>query len=346
MNIIKQYVERYFEDLKNRELSYSDVATYILEDNPNFELSHRTIRRKISEEFKEVQHKKEMGSFSRKPSNDNGYVEQGVGWVTSNNSGINWTTNGSTFKPTKLQRWIIMGCVHFPFHHKQAWNASLNLIADIRPTGFIGNGDMNDMHSISRHNKGRITIPGLTLEEEYRLTNIEIDRLDDALGNVEKHWLYGNHEMWYYDYMAQSDNHKLGQGVVKSPMEALRLKERGYKVQTNYKIAHVVLGDTEVHHGTYVNKHAANKHAESMRRSNVFNHTHRTGSYMEENIYSYNLGWMGDKTASVFGYMDRIQKETWTNGFGIITVDEDNVSHVEQVTWKNNRFIYGGKEYK
>jgi hypothetical protein len=354
MNIIKEYVERYFEDLKNREMSYTELASIILEEE-HTGLSHRTIRYKVSDYFKELYQKEEYNSFKGKPiRHGKPVVWSNLGNNTEpNKPGVNDDMFEVKFKgfdwdidKPKTQKWVVIGCLHLPFHHKDAWNAALNLISDIRPTGFIGNGDMSDMHSISRHNKGRITIPGLTLEEEYRLSNIEIDRLDQALGNVEKHWLYGNHEMWYYDYMANSDNHKLGQGVVKSPMEALRLKERGYQVQTNYKVAHVIIGDSEVHHGTYVNKHAANKHAESMRRSNIFNHTHRTGSYLESNIFSYNIGWMGDKTAPVFGYMDRIQKETWTTGLAVVTVDECNISHVEQVTWKNNRFVYGGKMYK
>lgn len=370
--VLKKYTEFYSGK------SYSYIADRILESELSIKATfkHRTLRKKISEYLrnnlstsleKEVEfirpytNPEEIKSINwadevKSPSIDSYHINADRAFGEYSKPLVIWNSQSSNFNiikntSTEIKSWIVIGCIHFPFHNKPFWNATLKLIeylvSENKLAGIILNGDVIDAHSLSRHNKGKITIPGLTMSEEYRLTNIELDRLDRILtSDVQKHYLYGNHEMWYSQYMSETDSHKLGTDVVKSPKEALRLAERGFIVQENYKTAHVILGDTEVHHGTYVNKHAAAKHGETMRRSNVFNHTHRTGSYLEGNMYSYNLGWMGDKDQPVFSYMDRIQKETWTNGFGKIDIDSDNISHVQQITWKNNKFIYNGKVYK
>lgn len=48
--LIRSYVRKYFLQLKDRELTFSRVADEIL-DKEDVELSHRTLRRKLSEEF-------------------------------------------------------------------------------------------------------------------------------------------------------------------------------------------------------------------------------------------------------------------------------------------------------
>jgi hypothetical protein len=359
--IIAFYVELY------PEATYSYIAQAIIEAGLSQNYSHRTLRLKVSEYVNQLEQDLEdeadelmiedalmLEAMENEADEIAEEYAEYINNVTFENMLPITMIDEEQVHAREVKRYVVMGCVHLPFHNKAFFNAAMNFLAELASNdeidGLILNGDIIDMHSISRHNKGKITIPGLTLEIEYKLSNQELDRIDEVLSlssiPVEKHFLYGNHEMWYYDYMSSVDANKLGQGVIKSPTEALRLIERGYAVQHNYKTAHVIIGDSEVHHGTYVNKHASFAHANAMRRSNVFNHTHRTGSYLEEGIFVYNLGWMGDKNARVFGYMDRIQKETWTNGLGVITVDEDNISHVEQVTWKNNKFIYGGIFYE
>jgi hypothetical protein len=269
----------------------------------------------------------------------------GIDPVTEFNSKVFFNMKPTPVSSTK--NYLVLGCIHFPFHNKDFWSALLKLVAEQDFTGIVLAGDIIDNHSISRHNKGKITIPGLTLEEEYALTNRELDRLDVVINNrlIEKHYFYGNHEMWYYDYMSQSDNHKLGQSVVASPEVGLRLKDRGYKVQNNYKSASLMLGDCEVIHGVYTNLHAAHNHAQRLKRSVLFFHTHRLGRYDESSLEAINGGWLGDEKAPVFGYCTRWEKENWKNGGVVVHVDSNNKSHMSQLTWKNNRFFYGGKEY-
>jgi hypothetical protein len=244
---------------------------------------------------------------------------------------------------------LVIGCIHMPFHHKGTWNAFLeiaNSLGDeLKSINLIG--DITDMHSISRHAKGKITIPGLTLGEEYRATNRELDKLEQAIGkNVNRHYIYGNHEDWYNQHMAEVDNAKLGPETIASPLEAMKYRERGFTVQTNWKDAHITLGDIELIHGTYCNVHSAKKHLDVMKRNVMYVHTHSVGIYTERDLCSYNIGWGGDRESKAFGYMTRIQKEKWRNGFASVYVDNNGKSHPNQLLWTNGGIHFRGKLYK
>jgi hypothetical protein len=243
---------------------------------------------------------------------------------------------------------LVVGCLHMPFHNKYMWDAILGICNTLgeRLTSICLIGDISDMHSISRHSKGKITIPHLTLEAEYEATNKELNNLDAILHqDTRKHFLYGNHEDWYHQHMAQVDNYKLGDGVIQSPAEALGYIDRGYTVQTNWKDAYIRVGDIELIHGTYCNVHSAKKHLDVMKRNVAYVHTHSIGSYTEYERSAYNIGWGGDKNAPVFGYMTRIQKEKWRNGFALIYVDSNGISHLQQLELINNKIHFEGKLY-
>ena len=263
----------------------------------------------------------------------------------------------SIYTPQKIQPkqyhltrpglYVVAGCFHFPFHHKEFFESFIAFLKDQPIEGLILNGDIFDMHSISRHNKGKIVVPGLTLSREYELSSVCFDRIDAALEgkSTEKHFTRGNHESWYSTHMKEVDNQKLGTGVVKSPEEGCRLYERGYKIQTDYNTAKVTIGDIEVIHGVYFNEHASKKHLDVMKRSVLFNHTHRISSYHSGAYSAYNIGWGGDKDQPVFSYKTSFEKENWRNGFATIHVDEQGISHVQQVEFIGGKIRFGNKIY-
>lgn len=269
-------------------------------------------------------------------------------WIQNNPELANVPSRSLNYKSIE-KTYVVMGCLHMPYHNKRMFDAALKLISDLRAygklNGLILNGDILDMNSISHHGKNKVGVPGMTLDREYQMARHEFDKLDKAAGPCEKVYMYGNHEMWYYTFMQDPNNFKLGEGAVMSPEEGLGLRRRGYKVYRDYKTAYHMLGDLEVIHGDYVSVHAAHTHVQKMKRNVMFAHTHRMGSYVEGKLQGYNIGWGGDSTAPVFNYMSRVMKETWRNGFAVVTVDEQGFSHVTQITWTNDSFYFGGKRY-
>ena len=78
----------------------------------------------------------------------------------------------------------------------------------------------------------------------------------------------------------------------------------------------------------------------------MFAHTHKMGAYFDTDMASFNIGWMGNSEDKAFSYCSRVAKEGWQNGFAIVNIDEEGFYHVQLVQYYNNRFFYGGKEYK
>lgn len=242
---------------------------------------------------------------------------------------------------------VVMGCIHLPAHNKQMWSAVLDLLSDIKSDikGIHLIGDILDCNSLSLHNLGDISTT--TLGEEYRLANIALDELDSVLPtNIEKNYIWGNHEERYTRLLSKVDISKFGKALL-SPTNGCRFVERGYSVQESYKNSFIQLGKyLDLIHGEYTSMNPAKKHLDVYKRSVMFAHTHTMDSYYDSDKASFNIGWMGDKDHPFFSYASRISKTKWQNGFAIVNIDEEGYYHVQQIHWYNNKFYYGGKCYK
>ena len=239
--------------------------------------------------------------------------------------------------------WVAFFDLHCPFHNKKLLNAAMRIVEDIKPIGLILGGDVLDMHSLSSHDKGKIAISGINLGYEYDETNKALDQIEDY-DWTHKVYIEGNHEARHKKYMSGVDNNKLG-SALKSPVEALSLKDRGYDIYANYPNDEYTLGDLTVYHGESFSVHIAYSDLQKIKKSIICGHTHRQQSHSESEIDAYNVGAMADFDSPVFNYAGKIQKKSWSNGLAIITVVEGK-AHVEILKWKNNRLVFGGKIYE
>lgn len=241
--------------------------------------------------------------------------------------------------------YLVLGCMHVPFHNKNMTSAVLSLMEEKDFSGLILNGDFLDCNTLSSHDKGKFTaVPGLTLTKEYEEGNIVMDKLLERLPkDALKVYMYGNHEDRYGRFIADMQNAKT---PPKSPKEGLNLDERGFLTMDDYSSNYFTLGKhLDVIHGIFYNDHSAKKHIDRFRGSVLFAHTHRIQSYIEGNTGGFNIGWGGDKEAPAFRYADRATKASWQNGFAVVTIDKEGDYYVEQVICVNGRFVYGGNPY-
>tara|TARA_R110002012_G_C11605414_1_gene607692 strand:- start:384 stop:1244 length:861 start_codon:yes stop_codon:yes gene_type:complete len=242
---------------------------------------------------------------------------------------------------------IVSGCHHVPAHNKKLFNGLLSLCEDLQNeiVGFHLIGDFLDMGSISRHSSGMQS--KTTLTKEYKEGNKALNAIDQVLNEeVDKTYIWGNHEDWYNQHLSKIDNAKLGRGVIKSPTEALRLKERKYDVYEDWKEDKVTIGKhLELIHGIYCNVHAAKKHIDVFRNSVMFAHTHRVQTFIEGNVAGFNIGTMCDINNKAFSYASRAMKSKWNNGFAIVHIDNNGRYYVTQILAFNDAFYYNGKKY-
>lgn len=245
--------------------------------------------------------------------------------------------------------YIVIGCAHAPFHLQPAFKAVQQLLHDNKSNivGLVLDGDFLDMNSLSSHDKGRKPIAGVTLDWEYKESEQLLDSLLNPLAsNIEKVYIFGNHEDRYHRYMSDIDNSKLGSSL-EGPVSGLNLVSKGFDVYENWKEDFITLGHhLDVSHGEFFNVHSAKKHIDTYRRSILYYHTHRVQQYIEGAVGGYNGGSMADFTAPVFGYASRAMKNSWLNGFNAVHVDEQGFYHIQQIVCYNNSFVFGNKIYK
>lgn len=251
---------------------------------------------------------------------------------------------------------IVIGCLHFPFHNERFWGAFLNFLAwvdgqDI-PYQVDLNGDILDCHSASRHSKGKIGIPGLTLGLEYALSNKEFDKLDQATPKaISKHYRAGNHERWVSQHLQEVDAAKIGDTLILPPWVATRLEERGYQVEASYSEGQFHVNDnTIIQHGTHLSIHAAHAAVQKMKCNVMFNHTHRATEWTERTqngqmLWGVNAGWGGNVNAPVFSYMGIDQRRTWQNAFGMIHLEGNQTSPELIVSADSKSFWAFGKKF-
>lgn len=241
-------------------------------------------------------------------------------------------------------RHLVLGCMHVPFHNKRFLASLMSLLQDQDFVGLHIIGDFMDLNTFSSHDKGKFpAIKGLTYNQEIKESNHVLDLLQASNEFSDLSYVWGNHEDRYHRYMKDMENAKR---PLMSPTDALKLRERGFSVHENWSRDFVKLGShLELMHGTYFNVHCAKKHLDTLRGSVMFAHTHRIQHYIEGSMGAYNIGFGGDIESPAFGYATRPQRSQWQNGAAVVMLDAAGNYFVEQLTFINNHFSYGGKLY-
>lgn len=245
---------------------------------------------------------------------------------------------------------LVIGCVHRPFHDKALWAALMRYISDNKKnlSGIVINGDYLDLLTLSSHSKGQVVPDGLDLKKEYEDGYKGIQDIKTAFSKewerISKYYLFGNHEDRYFRYMKQQENALLGKALL-SPVAALRLDELGFQVISDYKDGYLDLAGIHIFHGHRFNSTPSKRTLEDVRfNSCIFNHTHRFGVYSDGANAAYNIGWLGDKHNKVFKYKSRHQRDFWQRGFCL--VEYNKKSHcVHPIQVHGSGFFAGGQFY-
>lgn len=245
--------------------------------------------------------------------------------------------------------YLILSDLHVPFHDEALIAKVCQLAVDIRPrlAGVILNGDFLDLYTLGSYNRDSLRkLRHLTLDAEYAEGNRILDMLDTAIPrNIERHFLFGNHEDRYWRELDHGDTGKYGDAL-RSPHEALRLVNRGYRVYDNWKQDFVRLGEhLEVTHGVYTPVHVAKKHLDEFQGSVIVGHSHRLQSYVTGRRGAWNFGFLGQTNSEGFHYVSRTKRNTWTQSFGLVDIDDHGDFFVSPIQVHNGRFVCDGRFY-
>jgi len=217
-------------------------------------------------------------------------------------------------------KYIVTGDEHVPYHNETCIRAILQLMDDEQFDGHIKLGDFMDMEPISHWNKNKKkTLEGRRLLDDYVVGNALLDEFDKRLpANAEKHYFWGNHELWYNQFIEELPAWD-GFG---NPTKELKLIERGYTV---YPYNHIEpFGRLNVTHGMYASVDSTKTHLEKLKTNVMFAHTHTQAekySSSEARVLAmggYNVGCLCDMAPD---YM-KGKAHKWTHGFAVLTVEK------------------------
>ena len=290
----------------------------------------------------------ELTNSRRDNKRKSDYVRRLFESINRNKSVKDLTYKTPIIKEVKTENGIhiVLGCMNVPFHNKVLLSKLLKLIEDHKDKikGFHIIGDFLEMQSLSPHSPNTVDLSGLTLGKEYKAGNEVLDMIEGVLpANVQKTYLYGNHEHWYHRYIADIRNYKTADAI-SSPEQALNLDKRGFTIKTDWREDYITIGKYQLLHGVFCTQNPSKAHIDKLKNSCIFAHTHRVGQHYDINLHGVNIGCMIDIKSEAFNYLSRIEKNNWKNGFGIINVN-DNYSHTDLIVCEDNGFFYAGKRY-
>lgn len=244
---------------------------------------------------------------------------------------------------------LVLSDIHVPGHNKKLIEDILSIIDEYPLKSITIAGDFLDMYSIASFNSNSLgKLKEWTLSDEYKMGNELLDRFDEVKGDAEVIFLYGNHEERFEREIDKLDNAKYGTALL-NVRDGLKLDERGYTVIEDYPDGVVSIGNEkngiDIIHGQRVNKYPAAATLNDNGRNVMLCHTHRFSTFADHQGVGYNIGCLIDIENPLFGYMTRMQRKKWTNGFAFINEDKEGNTFVEPIKVTDNTFYFRGRKY-
>jgi hypothetical protein len=253
-----------------------------------------------------------------------------------------------TRQKVETEKIAIVGCVHTPQHDEDAVEACLSYLKYWKPDKLILNGDIYDLHILSRHRKDWMTVP--TLKEERDAARWFNSQARKAVGkDCEILSLLGNHDA-RWDIALNDDSPHLRPfsefsfesffGLDESGIHLV--KSRGLGGYARIKLGEVLVGHFEI----------ARKDSGATAKALVLNnfgsvvahHSHRMGQYERFTPNGRLLGQEGGCLCSMEpGY---VEFPDWAQGFVTMErVSDKDRYHINPVRVVNGKILDNGYLY-
>ena len=331
IELLKTYLQM---GLNNKNIALKMNSTYDAVSN--------AIKRYNLQQFKTVEPRiqKMAQDLNLEELNDNNFIKD------KEQAKLKWNISKSKVSNSSKKEFeigLIWPDTHIPHQNDNAVKAVLKLMDDVKFDKFINIGDYLDYGCISHWTKNkRKTLEMQRLKKDYILGNSLLDQIDSKLPkNCDKHFLYGNHEVWINDLLEEMPQLE---GLIE-PESQLFLKERGYKIYQYNDI--LKIGKLNIVHGMYVGGNPVKKHLDELKVNILFGHTHTmalmlSNSPAREIAFSgYNIGCLCDLNPD---YM-RGRAHAWSHGFAVVYFFPDGSFDVKLVRILDGKFIFNNKVY-
>lgn len=213
---------------------------------------------------------------------------------------------------------------------------------DFGPDFVADLGDTLDLDYFASFNKEKVSILGdCDWEGDVDMLNAELDWWQGV--TKEYIWMQGNH-----DERAE----RIAE-IIPAFRQTLdyerrfRIKERGIKYGRLVDGAKKI-GKLHLIHGWYTPKYHTYKHLEMLSGNVVYGHVHKFQTHSKtllakhEEVQAWSLGCLCDKQPEY----TKGRPTGWQHGFAVVYMDDAGNFSLYPVNIINNRFIFGGKEWR
>ena len=253
----------------------------------------------------------------------------------------------ATRREIGVERAVVMGDFHVPFHDERAVSVALALVEDIQPEVIYLNGDVIDMYACSRFNKDPRR--ALELQDEIDQTFDILSRVRDAAPEARIVYIRGNHEARLTAFL-QTQARELSGLRALDIRSLLSLDSLGIEwVEGKGKEAYSLYGVIKIGHFDRVSQNAGytaklliDRHACSL----VQGHTHRLAAvYRTYPDGTTVVGCEGGTLALTDP--EYVSGPDWAAGLVVITKErEGSRFHVQPVAITGYRALYNDVLYE
>lgn len=245
-----------------------------------------------------------------------------------------------------VERAVVMGDFHVPFHDPRAVQVALALVEDIQPEVIFLNGDVLDCYAVSRFDKNPRR--ALELQDEIDQTFDILSRVREAAPTARIVYIRGNHEARLNTYLNSRAPELSGLRAL-DIRALLSLDALGIEwVEGKGKEAYSEYGAVKVGHFDRVNQHAGytaklllDKHSTSL----VQAHTHRLADVYRR--YPGGRSVVGTESGCLCELdPEYVSDPDWMHGLVVVTKECDgNRFHVQPVAITDYRALYNDVLY-
>lgn len=250
-----------------------------------------------------------------------------------------------------IKRIVVLPDIHTPNEHKPSIEAILKFLVHFKPHKLIQLGDFCDFDALSSFDpahKHQIVM----LEDELKMANILLDRIDKAVGKkCERTMIGGNHENRYHKAAARHlfVPDRISRSMIswkESWADEYRLKERGWKWVEYGQWLHE--GKLILTHGWASGTSSPSDIAKRFPGRNVlFGHTHQhlVSGFMDENGLPIEIESIGTLSNFDLHYLNGKPPYNWARGFTYIYMNQEGSFTKNFVHVVDGKFIFNGKQF-
>lgn len=253
----------------------------------------------------------------------------------------------ATRREIGVERAVVMGDFHVPFHDEKAVSVALALVEDIEPEVIYLNGDVMDFYAVSRFDKNPRR--ALELQDEIDQTFDILSRVRAAAPQARIVYIRGNHEARLTTYLNAHAPELSGLRAldIRSllSLDALNIEwveGKGKEAFAYYGVIKVGHFDRVSQNAGYTAKLLIDRHACSL----VQGHTHRLAAvYRTYPDGTTVVGCEGGTLALTDP--EYVSGPDWCAGLVVITKERDgNRFHVQPVAITDYRALYNDCLYE